>query len=79
MQKAEALFYTSDVGDADVREWRCQLRPIFFLFTVDLLSKKHALHAMSLCNTQTSLFNSGQGTAYPFLLLKNSNALGTHS
>lgn len=80
MQKAEALFYTVDVGEADGREWRCQFRPTLFLFIADLLLfKEHALHEMLLCNTQTGLFNSGQGTAHPFLLLKNNNTLGTHS
>lgn len=52
----------------------------FFLFTADLLPfKEHALHAMSLCNTQPGLFNSGQNTAHSFLLFKINNTLGTHS
>lgn len=59
MQKAEAFFYTVDAEETNGREQRYQFRPIYFVFTVDLLlSKEHALHAIPLCNTQTDLFNS---------------------
>lgn len=52
---------------------------LFFLFSVDLeLSKGHTFLTMSLRNIEAVLFNSGQSTAHPFLLLKNSNTLGTH-
>lgn len=75
MQKAEAWFYITDVREAD---GDVNSDPIF-LFSADLeFSKEHTFFTMSLCNTEAVLFKSGKSTAHPFLVLKNTNTLGTH-